>query len=100
MLQSRNNLFITEARERWPAPIEWPLPGWEQGLHQFFLTTARDGDATRSLALAENRVLSGSETNPGSLLVGHLNVCMAKRLPLPIKEDMHTLYGLLQPSND
>jgi hypothetical protein len=44
--------------------------------------------------------LSGSETNSGSLLVGHLNVCMTKRLPLPIKEDMHTLCGLLQPSND
>jgi hypothetical protein len=100
MLQSRNNLFITEARERWPAPVEGPLPGWEQGLHQFFLAAARDRDAARSLALAKYRVLGGSETGPRSVLIGHLNVCMTERLPLPIKEDMHTLYGMLQPSDD
>jgi hypothetical protein len=100
MLQSRNNLFITEARERWPAPVEGTLPGWEQGLHQFFLTAARDSDSTRSLALAKNRVLGGPETGFGSLLVGHLNVCMTKRFPLPIKENMHALYGMLQPSDD
>jgi hypothetical protein len=100
MLQSRNNLFITEARERWPAPVEGPLPGWKQGLHQFFLTTARDRDAARSLALAKHRVLGGSETSPRSVLIGHLNICMTKRLPLPIKEDMYTLYGMLQPSDD
>lgn len=100
MFQSRNNLFITEACERWSAPVERALPGWEQRLHQFFLAAARDGDATRSLALAKNRVLGGPETNSGSLLIGHLNVCMTKRFPLPIKEDMHTLYGMLQPSDD
>jgi hypothetical protein len=100
MLQSRNNLFITEGGKRWPAPVEGPLPGWEQSLHQFFLTAARDRDAARSLALAKYRVLGGSETSPRSVLIGHLNVCMAKRLPLPIKEDMHTLYGMLQPSDD
>src|SRR5258707_8445106 len=99
MLQSRNNLFITETRERWPAPVERPLPRWEQGLHQFFLTAARDSDAARSLALAEYRVLSGPETSPSSVLVGHLNICMTKRFPLPIKEDMHTLYGMPQPSS-
>lgn len=100
MLQSRNNLFITEARERWPAPIEGPLPGWEQGLHQFVLTAARDCDAARSLAFAKYRVLGGSETSSRSVLIEHLNVCMTKRLPLPIKEDMHTLYRVLQPSDD
>jgi|SRR6266436_4257020 len=100
MLQSRNNLFITKARERWSAPVEGPLPGWEQGLHQFVLTAARDGDTARSLALAEYRVLGGPETGPGCVLIGHLNVCMTKRFALPIKEDMHTLYGMLQPSDD
>jgi hypothetical protein len=100
MLQSRNNLFIAEARERWPAPVEGSLPGWEQGLHQFFLTATGNGDSTRSLALAKNRVLGGPKTNSGSILIGHLNVCMTKRLPLPIKKDMHTLHGMLQPSDD
>src|SRR5712691_9322432 len=100
MLQSRNNLFITETRERWPAPVEGPLPGWEQGLHQFFLTAACDRDAACSLALPKYRILGGSETSPRSVLVGHLNKRMTKRLPLPIKEDMHTLYGMLQPSDD
>jgi hypothetical protein len=100
MFQRRNNLFITEACQRWPAPVERPLPGWEQGLHQFFLTAARDGDTTRSLALAKNRVLGGPETNSGGLLIGHLNICMTKRFPLPIKEDMDTLYRMLQPGDD
>jgi hypothetical protein len=100
MFQSRNDLFITEACERWPAPVEGPMPGWEQGLHQFFLTAARDGDSTRPLALAKNRVLGGPETSSGSILIGHLNVCMTKRFPLPIKEDVDTLHGMLQPSDD
>ena len=100
MLQSRNNLFITEARERWPAPVEGPLPGWEQSLHQFFLTATRDRDTARSLAFAKYRILGGSETSPRSVLIGHLNVCMTKRLPLPIKEDMDTHYGMFQPSDD
>ena len=100
MLQGRNNLFVTEARERWPAPVERSLPGWKQGLHQFVLTAARDSDTTRSLALAKYRVLGGSETSLCSVLIRHLNVCMTKRFPLPIKEDMHTLYGMFQPSDD
>lgn len=69
-------------------------------LHQLLLTTLRDSYTTSTLAPAEDRVLRTPESGLGRVRVGHLDICMAKRLAFSVEQNMYTLNRVLQPGGN
>ena len=68
--------------------------------HELLLAAPRDRHTPCPLTLPKHGILRATQRSLRRLGARHLDVCMAQRLALPIKQDMRTLDGMPDPARD